>query len=121
MDTVGRHTAELNKMHKESLDIESIFPANILNSNRRGLPELRDDQKRLEDEIAFQTAYRTSLDFFYKSLEPDNPLDFLARPMILSGFLRVKRDIPTIFSKKAKPSLKMISTLFSPSITRSGR
>ena len=115
MDTVGRHTAELNKMHKELLDIESIFPANILNSKDVAYQNYVTIKKDLEDEIAFQTAYRTSLDFFYKeSLSRTNPLDFLGKTDDFIRFFSGKAGYPDNVIKECKTLVKNDLDLIQP-------
>ena len=107
VDTISRHTAELNKMHKELLDIESIFPSNILNSKDVAYQNYLSIKKDLEDEIGFQTAYKTSLDFFYKeSLSRTNPLDFLSKVDEFTGFFSGKAGYPQNVIKEAQTLIK---------------
>jgi hypothetical protein len=107
MDTVGKHTAELTKVHKELLDIESIFPAAILNSKDVAYQDYLVLKRDLEDEINFQTNYKTALDFFYKeSQSRTNPLDFISRVDDFTGFFAAKDKYPQPLVKEAAAVLK---------------
>jgi hypothetical protein len=91
LDTVARHTMELDKVHKELLAIESIFPANIRNSNDPAYQNYLSLKKNLEEEIAFQRDYSKALDFFYNEFQcRTNPVEFLGRVETFIGFFEKK-------------------------------
>jgi hypothetical protein len=107
IDTVSKHTLELNKVQKELLDIESIFPANILNSKDVAYQDYLTLKKDLEDEIKFQTAYKNALDFFYKeSQSRTNPLDFLSKMDDFVGFFSAKDQYSEALLKEAASLMK---------------
>ena len=107
IDTVAKHTGELDKVHKELLAIESIFPANILNSKDVAYQNYLSLRKDLEDEIGFQTNYKNALDYFYKEFQSRaNPLDFLAKADDFIGFFSSKDKYPENLRKEAKSVLK---------------
>jgi hypothetical protein len=107
IDTVAKHTVELDKVHKELLDIEGIFPANILNSKDVAYQNYLVLKKDIEDEINFQTNYKKALEFFYKeSQSRSNPLDFLAKVDDFIGFFKEKDKHPEGVRKEASALMK---------------
>jgi len=106
-DTVGRHTAELDKIHKKLLEIENIFPAKILNSKDVAYQNYLALRKDLEDEILFQKSYKTALEFFYKESKcRSNPLDFLAGIDDFTRFFSDKTSYPENLRKEAQSVIK---------------
>ena len=107
IDTVAKHTGELDKVHKELLAIESIFPSAILNSKDVAYLNYLSLRKDLEDEITFQTNYKNALDFFYKeSQSRTNPLEFLSKVDDFIGFFSGKDNYPENIRKEAQSVLK---------------
>ena len=107
IDTVGKHTVDLDKVHKELLAIESIFPVNIINSKDVAYQNYLSLRKDLEDEIAFQTNYKNALEFFYKEVRSrSNPLEFLAKTDDFIGFFSEKDKYPENLRKEAKSVIK---------------
>jgi hypothetical protein len=107
IDTVAKHTAELDKVHKELLAIESIFPQNILNSKDVAYQDYLVLKKDFDDEIKFQTNYKNALDFFYKESQArTNPLDFLSKVDDFIGFFSGKDQYPESLRKEAASLIK---------------
>ena len=107
IDTVAKHTAELDKVNKELLAIESIFPTNILNSKDVAYQDYLVLKKDIEDEINFQTNYKNALDFFYKeSQSRTNPLDFLSKVDDFIGLFAAKDKHPEGVRKEAVSLMK---------------
>jgi hypothetical protein len=107
IDTVAKHTVELDKVHKELLAIEGIFPAAILNSKDVAYQDYLTLKKDLEDEINFQTNYKKALDFFYKeSQSRSNPLDFLSKVDDFISFFSEKDKHPEGVRKEAVSVMK---------------
>ena len=80
IDTLTKHTAELDKIYKELLEIESIFPKSILNSGDPAYKDYVSLKTEVEDELAFQNAWNLTLNFFYKEVQcRNNPLELLGR------------------------------------------
>ncbi len=78
MDTLARHTKELDDVLKQLLAIESIFPASIVNSTDEAYLNYKKLKKELEEEIAFQNNYMMVLDFFNKEYTTQgNPAAFI--------------------------------------------
>lgn len=69
----------LKKMYSEVLGIDSIFPKDILNSNDPAVKDYRALKAGLEDELAFQTKYLLSLQFFKLALREHAPNPTFAR------------------------------------------
>ena len=91
IDSVTRHSAELDKIHKELLEIEKIFPASIANSNDPAYKNYVALRQALEDEMNFQSNYLTALGFFNN--------DFQTRGSALDLLGKVD-DFITYFNKK---------------------
>ena len=69
MDTVTKHTAELKKLEKELMDLESIFPKDFVNSTDVAYQNYKKLKKDLDEELAFQVNYARVLDFFFKDAQ----------------------------------------------------
>ena len=92
MDTIGKHSAKLDKLHAELLAIENIFPASILNSKDVAYQNYVTLKKELEEEIAFQNNFRATLEFFYlEEQSKGNPFEFLARIENFIGYFANKQ------------------------------
>lgn len=106
MDTVSRHTAELERAYKELLTTESLFPAGLLSSKdiaSRNYAELR---KSLEEEISFQKNYRRVLEFFYQeSLCRNDPLAFVAGVENYIAFFSGKDSLPNNIVQESRTLL----------------
>lgn len=110
MDTVGRHLAELDKVHKELLAIESIFPASILNSSDVAYQNYLKLRKELDSEIEFQTVYRLVLDFYYKESQTrGNALDLLAK---IDDFIVFFEQKNRLTANALKECQSVVSTRF---------
>jgi hypothetical protein len=103
MDTVAKHTAELEKVHKELLAIESIFPASILNSTDEAYKNYLALRKELEEEIAFQKNFHSVIDIFNKEYQcRGNTLQFMDRVDDFSAFFGAKDQYPANVIQEAK-------------------
>ncbi len=67
MPQVAKHTEAVEKVLKELLAIESIFPSSIINSSDKAYLDFKKLKADLEEEIAFQKNYYVTLDFFDKN------------------------------------------------------
>ncbi|MBD3243065.1 MAG: hypothetical protein GF331_20915 [Chitinivibrionales bacterium] len=107
IDTIGKHTAALEKVLAELLEIESLFPSKLINSNDPAYRNYVDLKKALEDEIAFQKNYRLTLDFFYKEQQTrKSPLELVARVDDFIGFFEKKDDLTPGAVELAKNTLQ---------------
>jgi hypothetical protein len=80
IDTVKRHEAALETVHKELLAIESIFPKSIVNSTDQAYQNYKTLRVKLEDEMNFQKAWLAAMEFFSKEKAcRGNPSEFLGK------------------------------------------
>jgi hypothetical protein len=93
MDTVKRHTEELDKVLEELLAIESIFPPSILNSKDPAYLNYKKLKRELEEEILFQRNYLAVLDFFGKEEKTRGNT---------AGFIDLAGDFIAYFGRKEK-------------------
>jgi len=63
---VKGHSEEIEKVYKELLAIESIFPAGIVNSKDEAYENYKKLKSDIEDEMKFQDNYLMVLNFFGK-------------------------------------------------------
>lgn len=78
IDKVKGHSAEIEKVYKELLAIESIFPAGIVNSKDEAYENYKKLKSDIEDEMKFQANYLMVLNFFGKEFaSKGNPAQFL--------------------------------------------
>lgn len=107
LDTVAKHTAELQKTYQDLLASQSLFPANILNSGDEAYKNYASLKKNLEEEIEFQTVYHMALDFFYKESQSRNsPVEFLARVEDFISYFSHKSRFPENILKESKNVLQ---------------
>ncbi len=107
IDTIGKHTAALEKVLAELLEIEKLFPPKLLNSQDPAYRNYVELKKALEDEIAFQRHYRLTLDFFYKEQQTrKSPLELVARVDDFIGFFEKKADLRRGAVELAKSTLQ---------------
>lgn len=103
IDTVSKHTAALDSIHKELLAIESIFPASILNSNDQAYKNYVSFRKELEGEMAFQASFKTVLNFFYAESQcKDNVPEFLSRIEDFINYFADKEHLPPNILKESQ-------------------
>jgi hypothetical protein len=99
IDTVAKHTAELEKV----LDIESIFPSSILNSSDVAYQSYLALKKELEEEILFQKNYRAAIDLFAKEYQcRGNTLQFMDKIDEFITFFATKEQYPATIIQEAK-------------------
>lgn len=93
IDSVKRKLGELDKVQKELLAIEIIFPKSILNSTDKAYLDYKDLRSKLDEEMLFQSNWLLALDFFNK--------EQLSRkdPLVLMGMID---DFVAYFSQKGK-------------------
>ncbi len=107
IDSVKRHTAELNKVLKELLAIESIFPANIVNSRDKAYLDYKNLKGALEEEILFQTRYLATLSFFKIAVETmNNTAVFLDKVGECIPYFEKKDELPVNVVKESQDVLK---------------
>jgi hypothetical protein len=99
IDTVTRHTAELQKLQKELMALESIFPPNVVNSIDVAYLKYKKLKGELDEEIAFQTNYAAALGFFYR--------EYQTRGNVFA-FLGYTDDFIAYFSMKDKQSQNIL-------------
>ena len=107
MDTVAKHTKELNKMHKEVLAIESVFPKDIVNSTDKAYLDYKKLKKDLEEEIQFQNNFVILLNAFdkeYKSRR--NPVEFIGYVEDFIKFFGKKKGYPDNVFKEGQTVFK---------------
>lgn len=107
MDTVAKHTEALNKMHKEVLAIESVFPSDIVNSTDKAYLDYKKLKKDLEEEIQFQNNYVLMLNAFdkeYKSRR--NPIEFIGYVEDFIKFFSMKKEYPDNVFKEGQTVFK---------------
>jgi len=91
IDTVKEHTSNIENVHEELLAIESIFPPGVVNSSDEAYLNYKKLRADLEDELAFQKAYRATLEFFLaESRTAGNPREFLSRLEEFIGYFEKK-------------------------------
>jgi hypothetical protein len=93
MDTVSKHTEELQKLEKELMALESIFPSGIVNSTDVAYLNYKKLKKDLDEEIGFQVNYASVLGFFHREAQTRSNV------FALLGFTD---DFITYFSGKAE-------------------
>lgn len=94
LDTIGKHTENLQKVVDELLAIEKLFPAKLLNSRDPAYKNYTELKKGLEEEIAFQNKFCMVLDVFYKEQQTrKNPLEFVNRVDDFITFFNKKADL----------------------------
>ena len=92
IDTVTRHTGELQKVQKELRELQSIFPSDIMNSTDVAYLNYKKLKAELEEEINFQSNFASVLAFFYREYQTRG------NTFALLGFTE---DFITYFSMKS--------------------
>ncbi|MBN2036480.1 MAG: hypothetical protein JW768_07030 [Chitinispirillaceae bacterium] len=107
MDTVSKHTAELEKLEKELRALESIFPSDMLNSTDVAYLNYKKLKKELDEEIAFQTAYVSVLGFFHREYQTrKNPFTFLGFTEDFIAYFSKKKELPDHIVKESQTYLE---------------
>jgi hypothetical protein len=95
IDSVTRHTAELQKVRKELLDLQNIFPSNIMNSTDVAYLNYKKLKSELEEEIAFQNNWASVLGFFYHEYQTrGNAFNFLGYTEDFITYFSMKGNLP---------------------------
>ena len=100
-DSLRQRSSELEKMNKELIAIESIFPQTILNSKDQAYLNYLKLKSELEDEMTFQEDYTTTISFFAKEFGcRNNPSEFIKAVDDFTAFFSKKERYPsTVFSE----------------------
>lgn len=107
IDSVVRHTEELQKMQKELLALESIFPPNMVNSTDVAYLNYRKLKGELDEEITFQTYYTAALGFFYREQKTrGNVFNFLGYTGDFIGYFAIKEKLPQNIAKESNRLLQ---------------
>lgn len=111
MDIVSRKLEVLHSEHRELLEIESIFPSAILNSQDPAYLDYQVLKRELEEEISFQQSYLETLKFFKNEFETRADTEALLRKTSeYAYFLKLKPKIaPNVFAQ----AVKVISSRYS--------
>lgn len=100
---VNGHSAEIDKVYKELLAIESIFPAGIVNSKDEAYENYKKLKSDIEDELKFQADYLTVLNFFGKEFaSKGNPAQFLNSVEDFISFFESKDRFPSTIVSEAQ-------------------
>ena len=103
IDKVKGHSAEIEKVYKELLAIESIFPAGIVNSKDEAYENYKKLKSDIEDEMKFQANYLMVLNFFGKEFaSKGNPAQFLNSVEDFISFFESKDRFTTLSFLKLK-------------------
>jgi hypothetical protein len=113
IDSVSRHFTALDNVHKELIEIDSIFPKSKLNSDDPAYKDYLQLKGEVEDELAFQNAYHLTLDFFYKQAQcKDKAGDLLGKVPDFIAFFSKKQILPDNVLKECQAVLaKSITTI----------
>jgi hypothetical protein len=107
IDTVGRHTAELQNLQKELLSLENIFPPNVVNSTDVAYLNYRKLKGDLDEEIAFQTNYAAALNFFYREYQTrGNDFAFLGHADDFIAYFSMKDKLAQNVAKESQRCLQ---------------
>jgi hypothetical protein len=107
MDTVSKHTDELKKLEKELMDLESIFPASIVNSTDVAYLNYKKLKKDLDEEIGFQVNYARALDFFFKEAQTrGNVFAYLGFTNDFIDYFSHKAEYPDHILKESQTCLQ---------------
>ena len=79
IDTVSKHTVEIQKVRQDLADLAAIFPPDLVNSSDPAYLNYKELTRNVNDELDFQTIYTATLGFFYRENQTKgNPFSFLA-------------------------------------------
>ncbi len=103
MTKVKGHSSEIEKVYKELLAIESIFPAGIVNSKDEAYENYKKLKSDIEDEMKFQADYLMVLNFFGKeSASRGNPVELLNSVEDFISFFEAKDRFPSTIVSEAQ-------------------
>jgi hypothetical protein len=107
IDTVGKHTAELEKAYQDLLAAEKIFPSNVVGTPDKTYQDFLAIKKDLQDEIAFQMDYKATLDLFYKEyVTRGKPFELLSYVDDFITYFAGKQRYPANVLQEAQTVLK---------------
>lgn len=97
------HSEEIDKVYKELLAIESIFPAGIVNTKDEAYENYKKLKSDIEDEMKFQANYLMVLNFFGKEFASrGNPAQFLNSVEDFISFFEAKDRFPSTIVPEAQ-------------------
>lgn len=100
---VKGHSSEIEKVYKELLAIESIFPASIVNSKDEAYENYKKLKADIEEEMKFQANYLAVLNFFGKeSACRGNPSELLNSVEDFIAFFEAKDNFPSTIVSEAQ-------------------
>lgn len=103
IDTVKKHTSELDKVYKELLAIESIFPKSIVNSKDEAYENYKVLKSDLEEEMEFQSNYLAVLEFFGAEYAcRGNPSELVKSVDTFVSFFEKKEKFPNTIISEAQ-------------------
>ncbi|OGS35096.1 MAG: hypothetical protein A2293_00785 [Elusimicrobia bacterium RIFOXYB2_FULL_49_7] len=115
IDTITRHQTVLKGIQDEFIALDSLFPANILNSNDPAYQNYTVLRKVLEDELRFQKDYLTALRFFGREYETQGKIvEFIKAAGELSVFFNEKEHLASNVTQEGKDILKKRLAEFLP-------
>ncbi len=107
IESLKSHSAELEKLYKELLSIESIFPKSILNSKDQAYQDYLKLKADLEDEMAFQEDYSATVSFFSKEFySRNNPAEFIKSVDEFTAYFSNKAKHPSTVISEAQNVIK---------------
>jgi hypothetical protein len=107
IDTVSRHTAELQALQKELLALESIFPPDLVNSTDVAYLNYRKLKGELDDEVNFQTNYAAALNFFFRENQTrGNIFAFLGHTGDFITYFAMKDKLPQNIARESNRLLQ---------------
>jgi hypothetical protein len=87
IDTIQGDHKNIQEVHRQLLSIESIFPADIVNSTDEAYQNYLALKEEIEEEIAFQQRYLAVLDFFQRLNQSHNsPAAFMSHVKPFIGY-----------------------------------
>lgn len=108
IEKVKGNSSEIDKVYKELLAIESIFPAGIVNSRDEAYENYKKLKSDIEDEMNFQANYLAVLNFFGKeSASRGNPAEFLRSVEDFIAFFEAKDKFPSPIVSEAQSVIKV--------------
>jgi hypothetical protein len=100
---VKGHSEEIEKVYKELLAIESIFPAGIVNSKDEAYENYKKLKSDIEDEMKFQDNYLMVLNFFGKEFaSKGNPAQLLNSVEDFISFFESNDRFPSTIVSEAQ-------------------
>lgn len=103
MDTAAKHLEVLTGIYNEFLELESIFPKSIINSDDKDYQNYSILRKVLEDEMRFQKDYLFALIFFNREYQSrGNTGDFIRAVGDFTAFFKEKERIASNVVQEGK-------------------